>query len=63
MGVQNFIIFLLLSTLLLPFIFAIGLLVLVMTCGWSKLIRQKYVDTLLKIFDVRQVYLFKKNIS
>lgn len=44
--------FLLLSVLFLPFILAIGCLVLVMTCSWSKNVRKGYVDLLLKIFQV-----------
>jgi len=51
MNIQNVLVFLVLSMALMPFIMAIGVLVLVMTCSWSKRIRQRYVELLLKIFQ------------
>lgn len=52
MGIENFLIFLLLSVVSVPIILAIGCLVLIMTCPWSKNLRKGYVDLLLKIFQV-----------
>lgn len=40
----------LLSAAFLPFIIAIGVLVLVMTCSWSKNLRRGYIKILLKLF-------------
>ena len=44
-----------LATVLMPFILAIGVLVLIMTCGWAKQLRQFNVDLLLRIFNVRRL--------
>lgn len=51
MGLENLIFFLLLGVIFLPFILAIGCLVLVMTCPWSRNFRSGYVNLLLKIFQ------------
>ena len=52
MGVDNLVALFLLSAAFLPFIFAIGVLVLVMTCSWSKNLRRGYIKILLKLFRV-----------
>ena len=52
MGVDDFLLLIVLSVLLLPPISAIGVLVSIMTCSWSQNVRKRYVDLLLKIFEV-----------
>jgi len=48
---DDLLLFLALATVLMPFILAIGVLVLIMTCGWAKQLRQFNVDLLLRIFN------------
>ena len=56
-GLENLALLLVLSVLFIPFIVVIGVLVLVMTCSWSKNARKFYVNMLLKIFKVSHVAL------
>ena len=52
MGVENLAVLLLVSVACLPFIVVIGVLVLIMTCSWSKKLRRGYIDFLLRLFRV-----------
>lgn len=52
MGVENLVILVALSLILLPLILAIGILAFINTCKWSVNFRRGYVKVLLKIFQV-----------
>ena len=52
MGVENLVVLVALSLLLLPLILAIGIIAFINTCKWSVNFRHGYVQLLLKIFQV-----------
>ena len=53
MALENWLILIASTVLLLPFILAIGVIVVIVTSTWSKVVRNGYVNMLLAIFDVR----------